>query len=245
MVEHMIATHDLDRERVFAVGLSAGGAMTSALLASYPDVFRAGAVIAGLPYGAASSMSEALEAMRQGRSRTSRQLGDLVFAAGRHPGPWPRVSVWHGSTDVIVNPVNAEHTVQQWLAVHELGPEPTVAIERPDLMRRIWRDSRGVDLVETVTIPGMAHGVPLGGTGLLGNVSPYHFDVGVSSTEEIARFFGLAAPVATQRRQGIMGHMAAKRAADALPRDMAAAAPPSAERAGVLRRLMRRFGLRR
>ena len=39
MVERMIRAHGIDRRRVFVTGLSAGGAMTSVLLATYPEVF--------------------------------------------------------------------------------------------------------------------------------------------------------------------------------------------------------------
>jgi poly(hydroxyalkanoate) depolymerase family esterase len=55
MVEQIVRDHDIDRNRIFVTGLSAGGAMTLAMLASYPDVFAAGAVIAGLPYGGATN----------------------------------------------------------------------------------------------------------------------------------------------------------------------------------------------
>ena len=48
MVEAMIRDHGIDRRRVFVTGLSAGGAMTSVMLATYPEIFAAGAVIAGL-----------------------------------------------------------------------------------------------------------------------------------------------------------------------------------------------------
>jgi dienelactone hydrolase len=41
--------HGLDRKRVFVTGLSAGGAMTSVMLATYPEKFAGGAIIAGLP----------------------------------------------------------------------------------------------------------------------------------------------------------------------------------------------------
>ncbi len=41
MIETMVATHGLDRTRIFITGLSAGGAMASAMLASYPEVFAA------------------------------------------------------------------------------------------------------------------------------------------------------------------------------------------------------------
>jgi len=53
MVEKMIVDHGIDRSRVFITGLSAGGAMTAVMLATYPEVFAGGAIIAGLPYGTA------------------------------------------------------------------------------------------------------------------------------------------------------------------------------------------------
>ncbi|MEO6341367.1 MAG: PHB depolymerase family esterase, partial [Caulobacteraceae bacterium] len=56
MVAHAVATHGLDPQRVYVTGLSAGGGMTSAMLAAYPEVFAGGAIIAGLPYGAASTV---------------------------------------------------------------------------------------------------------------------------------------------------------------------------------------------
>ena len=37
--------------------------MTSVMLATYPEVFAAGAIIAGLPYGVATNVREALNGM--------------------------------------------------------------------------------------------------------------------------------------------------------------------------------------
>jgi len=81
MVEQMVRDHDIDRKRIFVTGLSAGGAMTLAMLATYPDVFAAGAVIAGLPYGGATNAQEALRGMFQAPPKSSRELGDLVREA--------------------------------------------------------------------------------------------------------------------------------------------------------------------
>ena len=81
MIEKTIADHGIDRRRVFVTGLSAGGAMTAVMLATYPDVFAAGAIIAGLPYGTATNVNEAFGSMgqvagplgaRMGRSRAGR-----------------------------------------------------------------------------------------------------------------------------------------------------------------------------
>ncbi|MDQ4061867.1 MAG: PHB depolymerase family esterase, partial [Pseudomonadota bacterium] len=84
MVEHMLREHSLDRRRVFVTGLSAGGAMTGVMLATYPEVFAGGAIIAGLPYGSATSVPEAFESMFQGRTHSEREWGDLVRGASSH-----------------------------------------------------------------------------------------------------------------------------------------------------------------
>ncbi len=59
MMEAMVVAHGLDRDRIFVTGLSAGGAMASVMLATYPEVFAGGAVIAGPAYGCATSVPEA------------------------------------------------------------------------------------------------------------------------------------------------------------------------------------------
>ena len=79
----------IDPDRIFVTGLSAGGAMTSVMLACYPETFAAGAIIAGLPYGAASNVQQAFQSMFQCPSRPAEDWGDLVRAAApRHGGPW-------------------------------------------------------------------------------------------------------------------------------------------------------------
>ena len=109
MIEKTIGAHDIDRGRVFVTGLSAGGAMTAAMLATYPEVFAAGAIIAGLPYGAAGNVQQAFESMFQGpRAQRGRMGRSGARGASRHRGPWPRVSIWHGDADATVVPLNAE-----------------------------------------------------------------------------------------------------------------------------------------
>src|SRR5579862_1531219 len=88
MVRTMVATHRLDAGRVFITGLSAGGAMAAVMLATYPELFAGGAIIAGLPFGAAQNVRDALESMRSAPLRTPSQWGDLVRAASPYRGPW-------------------------------------------------------------------------------------------------------------------------------------------------------------
>ena len=136
MIECLIQEYGVDRSRIFVVGLSAGGAMAAAMLAAYPDVFAGGAIIAGLPHGAATNVQEAFEAMAGRKTRSAEQWGDLVRAASPHAGPWPRLSVWHGSADAIVNPQNMENILEQWTKVHRLSLAPSLEHEMHGHKRR-------------------------------------------------------------------------------------------------------------
>ncbi|HJZ19641.1 MAG TPA: PHB depolymerase family esterase, partial [Bradyrhizobium sp.] len=162
MIARMTADFGIDRRRIFVTGLSAGGAMTSAMLATYPEIFAGGAIIAGLPYGVASNVREALNGMLQSPARPSGELGDLVRGASNHKGPWPRISVWHGSADRTVNPGNADAIVKQWLDVHHLPLQPMSEADVDGYPRQIWWNAEGETIVESYTITNMAHGTPLG-----------------------------------------------------------------------------------
>src|SRR5512132_1733366 len=184
MVERMIAAHGIDRSRVYVTGLSAGAAMTSVMLATYPDVFAGGAIIAGVPYRCANGLQDAFDVIFQGRSREAREWGDLVRAASPHQGPWPKVSVWHGAADSTVKPVNAAEIVKQWTDVHGLAPAPAFEVMVDGYPRRVWRGADNQDLIEFYSITGMAHGAPIapGAVEGCGNAAPFIHDVGISST---------------------------------------------------------------
>jgi feruloyl esterase len=194
MVARMVSDHKVDPRRIYITGLSAGGAMTSVMLAVYPDVFAGGAIIAGLPFGIASNVREALGGMMQSTQRPADKLGDLVRKASKHNGPWPKMSVWHGSADRTVNPGNANEIVKQWLDVHGLPSAPMSVGDVDGHPRAVWWNADGETVVESYTITDMAHGTPLG---LAGNDEPYGaegaflIEAGISSSYHIADFFGL------------------------------------------------------
>jgi len=197
MVEQMIVTHRLDRRRVFVTGLSAGGAMTNVMLATYPDVFAGGAIIAGLPYGVARNVQEAFEAMFQQADRSGGDLGALIRRASRHRGPWPRVSIWHGDADATVIPANADALEKQWTDVHGVPLQAGESDVVDGYPRRVWRDAQGRAVVESYTITGMAHGTPIAAghaEHALGEAMPFILEAGISSSYRIAQFWGLAEP---------------------------------------------------
>lgn len=194
MVEHAVQRYGVDRRKVFVTGLSAGGAMAAVMLATYPEIFAGGAIIAGLPYGCARTVQQAFEAMFTDQDSSARALGDRIRAASMHRGPWPRISIWHGSADPIVKPSNAEGTIRQWLDVHGLSAVPSYEEEVGPHIRRVWNDIEGNTLVEAFLISGMGHGVPLGLTldgENCGTAGPFFLEAGISSTANIAKFWAL------------------------------------------------------
>lgn len=198
MIAHMAERHAIDASRVYVTGLSAGGAMASVMLAAYPEVFAGGAIIAGLPFGTAATVPQAFDRMRGHGLPDAVHLEMLVRQASDHIGPWPTVSVWHGSADATVSSLNAEAILGQWRSLHGVADAP----DRRDMVdgaaRRQWVDASGRVCLEDYRIAGMGHGTPLSstGAGACGSPMPYMLDVGISSTWHIARSWGLVDPAA-------------------------------------------------
>ena len=198
MIDTLVADEAIDPERIYVTGLSAGGAMTSIMLAAYPELFAGGAIIAGLPFGAATTIPEAFERMRGSGHADDAAYSRKVRAASDHRGRWPTVSVWHGSADATVAPVNADAIVGQWRALHGTATAP----DRTDVVdgfpRRVWLDADGREAIEEYRITGMGHGTPLdtGGEDGIGTAIPHMLDVGISSTRHIADRWDLLGTVA-------------------------------------------------
>ncbi len=94
--------------RVYVAGLSAGGAAAAVLGAEYPDLYAAVGVHSGLACGAATDLSSALTAMRQGGP--SAGAGPNRRGGSRAAVP---TIVFHGDRDAIVNPINGDQVIAQ------------------------------------------------------------------------------------------------------------------------------------
>ncbi len=104
MVQSAMASHDVDRRRVYVAGLSAGGAMAAVLAQQHPEVFAAVGVHSGLVPGAANTMMGALSAMNSGAKGWVATTED-----GTRPVP---LIVMHGDADSTVHPRNGEQLLE-------------------------------------------------------------------------------------------------------------------------------------
>jgi feruloyl esterase len=90
-------------------------------------------------------------------------------------------------------PANAHEIVQQWKDVH--GITGMAAGELVDgATRQAWKNNAGEEVIESYTIPRMAHGTPLAtgqGEKGCGAAGPFMLEAGISSSYHIAKFFGL------------------------------------------------------
>lgn len=174
MVREVMACHAIDSRRVYAAGLSAGGAMAAILGEVHGDLFAAVGVHSGLAAGVASDLPSALAAMKDGRGRGR-------AAAGRGT---PTI-VFHGDADVTVHPGNGESIIAA--CVGERSVVEAETSHRPggrSWTRRVHRASDGRVLAEHWSVHGAGHawsgGRPQGS----------HTDAGgPDATAEMLRFF--------------------------------------------------------
>lgn len=180
------AKQDNGAASAYVSGLSAGGAMTAVMLATYPDVFSGGGIVAGLPYQCATSVVAAFGCMNPGTNLSPAQWGDKVRAAFAHSGPRPKVSIWHGTADTTVRPLNGAELVEQWTNVNGTDQTPDVSDTVGGYPHRVYGGT-----VEHYSITGMNHGQPVDpGTGATqcGSTAAYMLDVNACAAYHLARF---------------------------------------------------------
>ncbi|HTJ47371.1 MAG TPA: PHB depolymerase family esterase [Kofleriaceae bacterium] len=198
MVDKEISAHGIDRNHVYVVGFSAGAAFTAVMLATWPDRFAAGAIMSGVPYRCASSVQGAYNCQQMNQhpelELTPQQWGDLVRNADKgYAGPWPRVQIWHGSSDGTVAPQNQTELVKQWTNVFATDQTPD-ATETIGSVTRAEYHAGSQTVVETFLVSNMSHAVCVGTKDPqypCGKAGAYFADDGMCSTYRAATFFGL------------------------------------------------------
>jgi poly(hydroxyalkanoate) depolymerase family esterase len=163
MVNYVKAQYNADANRVFATGLSSGAMMTNVLLGAYPDVFKAGAAFAGVPFACFATTDGSLwnTACAQGQiNRTPQQWGDLVRNAfPGFTGTRPRMMIWHGTADDTLRYPNFQEQIDQWTNVNGLSTTPTSTDTPQAGWTRTRYASGGIVRVEAISIQNGTHNI--------------------------------------------------------------------------------------
>lgn len=110
ITREVMSRWSVDPRRVYVAGISAGGAMSDIMAATYPDLYAAAMIYAGCEYKGGTTCLGAVAAL------PAEESGRLAYEA---MGPRARVVpifVIQGDTDAVVPAPNAELVVQQFLA---------------------------------------------------------------------------------------------------------------------------------
>ncbi|MDM0036853.1 PHB depolymerase family esterase [Variovorax sp. J22P271] len=179
----------VDADRIYAAGLSAGGALAALLGELFPDIYAAVGVHSGLAARAGTDLSSGLAAMRG------------VARMPSAPSGVPTI-VFHGDKDTVVSPLNASQVMEA-----AVGPacdhenEEHIAADGRRSTRRIYL-REGLGCGEHWTLHEGGHAWSGGRA-----AGSYADPLGPDASEEMLRFFaqrrrnGAASPVENARRR--------------------------------------------
>jgi poly(hydroxyalkanoate) depolymerase family esterase len=191
ITREIIGTYCIDARQVFAAGLSAGGAMTAVMGATYPDLYAAIGVHSGLPYASAHNVTSAFTAMRRGAGvRRRRRQGDADERDQHNKSSVPMI-VFHGDHDTTVHSCNGEQLISQWAEAGgrgAMGLRMTVQHGRVTdghaYTRAVYQDSDERNCLEHWRVHGAGHAWS-GGSARGSYTDPQ----GPDATREMLRFF--------------------------------------------------------
>ncbi|MDI1466219.1 PHB depolymerase family esterase [Catellatospora sp. KI3] len=160
--------YNVDPSRIVVSGFSSGAMMTNVLAAQYPDVFAAAAAFSGVPAGCFATTDGSLwnsQCSGGSISRTAQQWGDIARAMyPGYTGRYPRVQLWHGTTDTTLAYPNFTEEIKQWTNLNGLGQTPSSTDSPQASWTRTRYGATGTRAtVEAVSIAGTGHTLPQAG----------------------------------------------------------------------------------
>jgi len=199
MLDFICDSLSIDTTKIFAYGLSAGAAMSVALLADYPETFNAGAILAGGPFMMATNALNGVSAMLNPKHKSSREWGELVRKQNpNYKGKYPRIVIAHGKNDKVVSSKNSYELVKQWAYVLHTDTVATKIIENfannNDINRKVYLDKQNEEKIIFYEINNLGHALPVDpgeGANQGGKTGLFAVDKNFFSTYWIAKDFGL------------------------------------------------------
>jgi poly(hydroxyalkanoate) depolymerase family esterase len=165
MVSYARSHYNVDSSRIVVSGFSSGAMMTNVLAAQYPDVFSAASAFSGVPAGCFATTGGSLwnsDCSGGKITKTAQQWGDLARAMyPGYSGKYPRMQMWHGTTDTTLSYTNFGEGIKQWTNLSKVSQTPTATDHPKSSWTRTRYGSSGSQAaVEGVSIQGVGHALP-------------------------------------------------------------------------------------
>nr|BFE59785.1 hypothetical protein GCM10020063_043110 [Dactylosporangium thailandense] len=168
MVAYARSHYPIDASRIVVSGFSSGAMMTNVLAAQYPDVFAAASAFSGVPAGCFATTNGSLwnsQCSGGTISKTAQQWGDQARAMyPGYTGRYPRMQLWHGTTDTTLAYPNFGEELKQWTNLDGLSQTPAFTDHPQSSWTRTRYGSTGTQAtVEGISIAGVGHQLPMSG----------------------------------------------------------------------------------
>lgn len=199
MIQYLSENYNIDKNKIYITGLSAGAAMSMALLATHPQTFSAGAIFAGTAYRIANNPVTAMNVMIGNRNISNFELAHKVVMQNvEYKGKYPKLIIYQGLSDPIVNRKNAGFIISQWSTLNKMDTIPDkIEINFKnikDITRFEFQNSDSIPEIIYYEINNLGHRLLVkpgqnndegGKTGMFG------LNIGFHSTYQTALDFGL------------------------------------------------------
>lgn len=199
MIDYAIEKYPVDKTKIFVYGVSAGAAMGVALMADYPQLINAGAILAGGPFIPDDGYFKKIGSMLSPKDQDAKELASPVYEQNPgYAGKYPRVIVVHGKSDNVVDIKNAYLIIKQWTYIHHTDDKPDSVIntfqQNADISKQLFYDSTGTAAVIYYEAEHLGHAImvdPGDKPGQGGETGLYAKDKDFFSTYWIALDFGI------------------------------------------------------
>lgn len=199
MIHYLTENFNIDKNKVYITGLSAGAAMSMALLATHPQIFSAGAVFAGTAYRIANNPVTAMNVMFGNKHVSNFELAHKVVMQNvEYKRKYPKLIVYQGLNDPIVNYKNSDFIISQWATLFKMDTIPdkieTNFKNIKEITRFEYQDEDSISEIIYYEIENLGHRLLVkpgenidegGKTGMFG------LNIGFHSTYQTALDFGL------------------------------------------------------
>lgn len=193
--------------RIFAAGMSAGGALAAVLGVQHSDVFAGVFAHSGLACGAAAGPLSALDVMARGADGPYADIA--VAARARNAGRIVPLLAIYGERDEVVAEINTEQLMRQYLLLNgrlDVAAGSAAAVPPPDEQTSLERNGRRLasisdyrvgnrNVARLVRVPELGHAWSGGDASL-----PYNDANPPDASALLAEF--IVGEIRTQRRPG-------------------------------------------